>query len=92
MSNSCDNPTVIKKYFFQQCLPFLLVKESPVRNKQECSFKKELPLSHLTSPSVTDSANAGVLTVTTSFPGGKKKSHQWWNIEISLQVQKLATG
>lgn len=27
-----------------------------------------LPFSHLTSPSVTDSANAGVFTVITSFP------------------------
>lgn len=27
-----------------------------------------LPFSHLTSPSVTDSANAGVFTVTTSSP------------------------
>lgn len=45
--------------------------------------KKELPFSHLTSPSVTDSANAGVLTVTTSFPEEKRQvkkcifSHQW---------------
>lgn len=32
-----------------------------------------LPFSHLTSPSVTDSANAGVLTVTISFPVGQKQ-------------------
>lgn len=31
------------------------------------------PFSHLTSPSVTDSANAGVLTVTTSSPARKQK-------------------
>lgn len=30
------------------------------------------PFSHLTSPSVTDSANAGVLTVMTSSPVKKK--------------------
>lgn len=35
-----------------------------------CSTPAELilPFSHLTSPSVTDSANAGVFTVITSFP------------------------
>lgn len=41
--------------------------------------KRGLPFSHLTSPSVTDSAKAGVLTVTTSSPlrtQKQKKSFQ----------------
>lgn len=33
------------------------------------------PFSHLTSPSVTDSANAGVLTVTTSSPTQTQVHH-----------------
>lgn len=43
-----------------------------IETHQMCSSRTNpddvLPFSHLTSPSVTDSANAGVFTVITSFP------------------------
>lgn len=39
-----------------------------IRRAQSWNPDDVLPFSHLTSPSVTDSANAGVFTVITSFP------------------------
>lgn len=59
---------------FSRLQTHLRILCNPLRDSNDAApylpliTEKDLPFSHLTSPSVTDSAKAGVLIVTTSSP------------------------